>query len=102
MEMLSHARYVQAKERATLIRLLENKEIQKAEDLLYIVLGGNFKDYASRVDSSERTRACEVLKTLGPGFSASTRETRPDEPKSRRALVEAILAATAKCDANVQ
>jgi hypothetical protein len=97
MDVLSNARYVQAKERAALIRLLEGKEIQKAEDLLYIVLGGNFKDYASSVDGDKRTKACELLDTLGPGFVGATSEAGPAELKSRGLLLEAIRVATINC-----
>jgi hypothetical protein len=96
-DVLSYARYVQAKERANLIRFLETKDIQKAQDLLYIVLRDNFKDYADGAHSEDRTRACELLKLLGPGFAASTQETGADQPISRRALVESIRSATSRC-----
>jgi len=105
MHVLSYARYVQAQERAVLIRLLENKELQKAEELLYIVLSGNFKDYVDSPNTEEREKACELVKLLGPTFIASTQETGPsqsDQPKSRRALVESIRSATLKCGANVK
>lgn len=99
MDALSHARYVQAKERASLVRLLENKEVQKAEDLLYIVLGGNFKDYASTTDNAERNKACELLTLLGPKFLASTQDIESMQPNSRRGLIESIRAATQDCGA---
>jgi hypothetical protein len=96
-EWLSYARYVQAKERANLVRLLENKEVQRAEEVLYIVLRDNFKDYADSANSEQRVRACELLKYLGPGFAASTQNAGTDQPESRRALVESIRGATSKC-----
>ena len=97
MDALSHSRYAQAKERASLIQLLENKEVQKGEDLLYIVLGGNFKDYAGSADKGDLVKACELSKLLGPGFTASTQESGPDQPKSRRALVESVRSFAQKC-----
>ncbi len=99
-DVLSYARYVQAKERANLVRFLETKDVQRAQDLLYIVLRDNFKDYADAARGEDRTRACELLKLLGPGFAASAQEAGPDQPMSRRALVESIRSATSKCAAN--
>lgn len=101
-DVLSHARYGQAKERANLVRLLESKDVQKAQDLLYIVLRDNFKGYADRTDSEGRLRACELLKLLGPGFAASTQDAGPDQSMSRRALVESIRSATGKCDVSAK
>lgn len=103
MNLLTYARYAQAQERAILIRFLENKELQKAEEILYVVLNGNFKDYVGNANTQEREKACELLKLLGPSF-ASTQETGPsqsDQPKSRRALIESIRSTTQKCGANV-
>jgi len=99
-DVLSYARYVQAKERASLVRLLENNEVQRAEEVLYIVLRDSFKDYADSASSEQRVRACELVKLLGPGFVASAQGTGPDQPESRRALVESIRSATSKCAAN--
>ena len=99
-DVLAYSRYIQAKERANLVRLLENKEIQRAEEVLYIVLRDNFKDFAESPDGEKRVRACELLKVLGPGFVASAQGTGPDQPESRRALVESIRSATSKCSAN--
>jgi hypothetical protein len=101
-DVLSHVRYAQAEERATLLRLLENKDPQRAEELLYIVLSVNFKDYVDSANPTEREWACELLKRLGPAFVASTQEIRPDQSKSRRVLVESIRSATLKCGANVK
>jgi hypothetical protein len=102
MDVLSYARYAQAQERAILVRLLENKDLQKAEEILYVVLSGNFKDYIDGANTEEREKACELLKLLGPTFVASVQETGPNQPKSRRALVESIRSATPKCGANVK
>jgi hypothetical protein len=99
-DVLSYARYVQAKERANLVRLLENNEVQRAEEVLYIVLRDSFKDYADGAHGEQRVRACELLKVLGPGFVASAQGTGPDQPESRRALVESIRSATSNCSAN--
>jgi len=99
-DVLSYARYVQAKERASLVRLLENNEVQRAEEVLYIVLRDSFKDYADSASSEQRVRACELVKLLGPGFVAPAQGTGPDQPESRRALVESIRSATSKCAAN--
>jgi hypothetical protein len=99
-DVLSYARYVQAKERANLIRFLETKDVKKAQDLLYIVLRDNFKDYADGARSEDRKRACELLKLLGPGFATSAQETGPEQPMSRRALVESIRSAASKCSAD--
>jgi hypothetical protein len=97
-DVLSYARYVQAKERANLVRLLENNEVQRAEEILYIVLRDSFKDYADSPNSEQRVRACELLKLLGPAFVAQG--IGPEQPESRRALVESIRSATSKCAAN--
>ena len=97
-DVLSYSRYVQAKERANLVRLLEDKEVQRAEELLYIVLRDNFKDLAGSPDSEKRMRACELLKVLGPGFVASAQGNGPEQSESRRALVETVRSATARCD----
>jgi hypothetical protein len=99
-DVLSYARYVQAKERANLVRLLENNEVQRAEEVLYIVLRDSFKDYADSAGGEQRVRACELLKLLGPGFVASAQGAGPDQPESRRALVESIRVAASKCAAN--
>jgi len=99
MEILSHARYAQAKERATLVRLLDENDMQKAKSLLYIVLAGNFRDYADGAAGKEKRRACELLNALGPNVVSSMREERPDDSKSRSALVVAIRTATAECGA---
>ena len=98
-DVLSYSRYVQAKERANLVRLLENNEVQRAEEILYIVLRDSFKDYADGANGEQRVRACELLKLLGPGFVASARANGP-EPESRRALVESVRSAASKCSAN--
>jgi hypothetical protein len=100
-DVLSYSRYVQAKERANLVRLLENNEVQRAEEVLYIVLRDSFKDYADS-PSSANVRACEVLKLLGPGFVASAQGAGTDQSESRRALVESIRSATSKCAANAK
>ncbi len=102
LDALSHARYAQAKERATLIRLLEGKDIGKAEDLLYILLGSNLKDYARSVDSKERAKSCELSEILGPSFVGATSGARPVEPESRRILLEAIRLATTDCGSKVK
>lgn len=96
MDWLSHARHVQAKERANLVRLLADKEVQKAEDVLYFLLNDNFKEYADSAESKERKRACELLKYLGPNFVASA-QSGSNEPQSHRALVESIRSATKEC-----
>ena len=101
-DVLSYSRYVQAKERANLVRLLENNEVQRAEEVLYIVLRDSFKDYADSASSEQRVRACELVKLLGPGFVASAQDAGPDQPESRRALVESIRSAGAKCAASVK
>jgi hypothetical protein len=101
-DVLSYSRYVQAKERANLVRLLENNEVQRAEEVLYIVLRDSFKDYADSPSGEQRVRACEVLKLLGPGFVASAQGAGTDQPESRRALVESIRSATSKCAANAK
>ena len=100
-EVMSYSRYIQAKERANLVRLLENNEVQRAEELLYIVLRDNFKDLSDRPDSEKRARACELLKVLRPGFVASAQGTG-EQLESRRALVETIRSATASCDAGAK
>jgi hypothetical protein len=99
-DVLSYSRYVQAKERANLVRLLENNEVQRAEEVLYIVLRDSFKDYADGASSEQRVRACELLKLLGPRFVASAQGTGADQPEARRALVESVRSATSKCGAN--
>ncbi|HEY7240129.1 MAG TPA: hypothetical protein VH600_13235 [Burkholderiales bacterium] len=101
-DVLSYSRYIQAKERANLVRLLENNEVQRAEELLYIVLRDNFKDFSDNPDSEKRARACELLKVLRPGFVASAQGTGHEQPESRRALVETIRSATASCDAGAK
>jgi hypothetical protein len=97
MDALSYARYVQAKERASLVRLLEDKEVRKAQDLLYIVLSGNFKDYADSADRGDLVKVCELSKLLGPSFAASTQKSEPDQPKSRQALVESVRSLAQRC-----
>jgi hypothetical protein len=97
MDWLSYARHVQAKERANLARLLADKEVQKAEDVLYFLLNDNFKEYADSAESKERKKACELLKMLGPNFVASTQQTGRNEPKSLRALIESIGSTTKEC-----
>src|SRR5262245_16525648 len=99
-DVLSYSRYVQAKERANLVRLLENNEVQRAEEVLYIVLRDSFKDYADSGSGEQRGRACELVKLLGPGFATSTQGSGPDQPEARRALVESVRAATSKCAAS--
>src|ERR1044071_8708543 len=56
-DVLAYARFVHAKERATLVRLLEEKDVRKAQELLYFVLDDNFKDYENGADSEARARA---------------------------------------------
>ena len=97
VDWLLYARHVQAKERANLVRLLADKEVQKAEDILSFLLNDNFKEYADSAESKERKKACELLKFLGPNFVASTQQTGPNEPKSHRVLVESIRSATREC-----
>jgi len=99
-DVLSYTRYVQAKERANLVRLLENNEVQRAEEVLYIVLRDSFKDYAESASSEQRSRACELFKLLGPRFVAPAQGSVSDQPEARRALVESIRAATSKCGAD--
>jgi len=65
-DVLAYARFVHAKERATLVRLLEEKDVRKAQELLYFVLDDNFKDYENGADSEARARACELYRRLGP------------------------------------
>ena len=97
MDVLSHARYAQARERASLARLLEDEEIQKAEDLLYIVLVGNFRDYAEGTNGPDLDKACELTKLLGTNFAASMNAGGTVQPKSRQALVEHVRAIAEKC-----
>ena len=98
-DVLAYARFVHAKERATLVRLLEEKDVKKAQELLYFVLGDNFKDYEN-ADGEARARACELYKRLGPGFAAAS--TQPSQSKTRQDLVESIRSATAKCDVDAR
>jgi hypothetical protein len=99
-DVLAYARFVHAKERATLVRLLEEKDVRKAQELLYFVLGDNFKDYENDADSEARARACELYKRLGPGFVGAS--TQPAQSQTRQALVQSIRSATAKCDADAK
>ena len=99
-DVLAYARFVHAKERATLVRLLEEKDVKKAQELLYFVLEDNFKDYENDADSEARTRACELYRRLGPGFAAAS--TQPTQSQTRQALVQSIRAATTKCDADAK
>jgi hypothetical protein len=93
-QMLKDARFAQAKERATLARLLEKGDVPKAKELVYIVLSGNFKDYALATDERQRTQACELLERLNDGFQAPL---DPSAAGSRQALIEQVRAATAHC-----
>ena len=99
-DVLAYARFVHAKERATLVRLLEEKDVRKAQELLYFVLDDNFKDYENGADSEARARACELYRRLGPGFAAAS--TQPTQSQTRQALVQSIRSATAKCDLNAK
>lgn len=90
-----YATFVRAKERATLLRLLEKDSIAEARNVLYVVLAGDFDDYG-RADSSTN-KACELLEVLGLSALANKPELVGDHDKSHRYLVKSVRAATVSC-----
>lgn len=90
-----YSAFVRAKERATLLQLLEKNSIEEARNVLYVVLAGDFDDYGRTEGSS--SKACELLDIMGPAALADRPELAGDHKKSHQYLIKSVRAATANC-----
>jgi hypothetical protein len=94
--LLKWARFAQAKERTTLLRLLETGDAAKAREILYIVLRGNFDEYAEKEPPT--SDVCELFARLGgSAFLASTPEPGGVNRELRETLVRSIQSVVKRC-----
>ena len=94
--LLKWARFAQAKERATLLRLVEAGDTAKAREILYIVLRGNFDDYTEKEPPT--SDVCELFARLGgDAFLSSARESEGVNRELRETLVRSIQSVTKRC-----
>lgn len=94
--LLKWARFAQAKERATLLRLVETGDTAKAREILYVVLRGNFDDY--REKEPPTSDVCELFTGLGgSSFLARTPESEGVNKELRETLVRSIQSVVKRC-----
>ncbi|MDB5876420.1 MAG: hypothetical protein JWQ07_5862 [Ramlibacter sp.] len=96
-ELLSHARFLQGKERATLVRFLEEGQIDKSKELLYIVLAGNLRDFTEHAESPPAGDVCEIVKRLGRDFVDRPSDKQTSTGQARKTLVEQLRKAASGC-----
>jgi hypothetical protein len=97
-DLLTYARFVQAKERAALVRFLEANETTKAQEMLYIVLAGNLRDYTEAHHGTGDP--CEVLAALGGDYASGTQPLNGAAGRARSALVAQVQQLSSRCTAN--
>jgi hypothetical protein len=96
-ELLSHARFIQGKERATLLRFLEEGQVDKSKELLYIVLAGNLRDFTEPTENSGVGNVCQIVRNLGRDFADRPSDTATPTGQARHDLVEQLRKVAPGC-----
>jgi hypothetical protein len=96
-ELLNYARFIQGKERATLVRFLEEGQVDKGKELLYIVLAGNLRDFSESPDISRVGNVCQIVQNLGRGFADRPSDKATPSGQARHDLVEQLRKVAPGC-----